>query len=98
MAKEQKSIVVDEKSLDSRSIVAKEGLKTSEAQRKARDAWNSKQAQIAIRIKPDIKAQFDEHCKSRGESLAAFIVRAGLNQIELDADEKSLDLDKVLSE
>lgn len=60
--------------------------KTSEAQRKARDKWNNKQAQIAIRIKPEIKAKFDEHCKNRGESLAAFIVRAGQNQIERDKE------------
>ena len=97
-APEIKSIVAEEKSLDSRSKVAKKGLNTSEAQRKARNAWNGKQAQIAIRVKPDIKAQFDEHCKSRRESLAAFLVRAGLNQIKLDTATKSFDLDKILSE
>lgn len=79
-----KSIVAEKKSLDSRSIVAEHSRKTSEAQRKARDTWNNKQAQIAIRVKPDIKAQFDKHCKSRGESLASFIVRAAMNQIKQD--------------
>lgn len=59
--------------------------KVSESQKRARDAWNKKQAQIAIRVKPEVKAKFDGHCKSRGESLAAFVVRAGLNQIEQDA-------------
>ena len=58
--------------------------KVRESQKKARDAWNKKQAQIAIRIKPEFKERFDEHCKSRGESLAAFVKRACLNQIEND--------------
>ena len=97
-APEPKSIVAEEKSLDSREKVAEPSRKTSEAQRKARDTWNGKQAQIAIRVKPEIKAQFDEHCKSRGESLAAFLVRAGITQIERDTASKSIDLDKMLSE
>ena len=95
---EPKSIVAEEKSLDSRSIVVTQTRKTSEAQRKARDKWNVKQAQIAIRVKPEIKAQFDEHCKSRGESLAAFLVRAGISQIERDTTTKSIDMDTMLSE
>ena len=72
--------------------------KTSEAQRKARDTWNNKQAQIAIRVKPDVKSQFDEHCTLRGESLAAFIVRSCRNQIERDNLTSSIDLDKLLSD
>ena len=85
---------------DSREIVekSKESRKISEAQRKARNNWNNKQAQIAIRVKPDIKAQFDEHCKKRGESLVAFIVRACLSQIERDNYAKSLNIDDLLSD
>lgn len=75
-----------------------ESRKTSEAQRKARDTWNNKQAQIAIRVKPDVKSQFDEHCTLRGESLAAFIVRSCRNQIERDNLTSSIDLDKLLSD
>ena len=56
----------------------------TEPRKKANAKWNKKQAQIAIRIKPEIKERFDEHCKSRGESLAAFVKRACLNQIEND--------------
>lgn len=96
----QKSIVAEEKSLDSRLKVEKKSSYPgyTEARKKANKSWAEKQAQIAIRIKPDIKAQFDEHCKSQGESLAAFIVRAGLNQIKQDTVAKSIDLDKMLSE
>ena len=97
----QKSIVAEEKSLDSRSIVAKKKSTYpgyTEARKKANKEWNGKHAQIAIRVKPDIKAQFDEHCKNQRESLAAFLVRAGLNQIKLDTAAKSIDLDKMLSE
>lgn len=88
------SIVAEEKSLDSRSTVAEKKSTYpgyTEARKKANKEWNGKQAQIAIRVKPDIKAQFDEHCKSRGESLAAFIVRAGLNQIEQDNGKMPVD-------
>lgn len=96
-----KSIVAEEKSLDSRSIIA--GKKSTypgytDARKKANKEWNAKQAQIAIRVKPEIKTQFDEHGKSRGESLAAFLVRAGLAQIERDTATKSVGLDKMLSE
>ncbi|MCD7728145.1 MAG: hypothetical protein LUH57_07365 [Ruminococcus sp.] len=73
-------------------------LKTSPARRRARDKWNAKQAQLGVRVKPEIKAQFLEHCQSHNESLAAFIVRAGLNQIQEDTKSKSLDLEKLLSE
>ena len=75
-----------------------ESRKTSEAQRKARDTWNNKQAQIAIRVKPGVKSQFDEHCTLRGESLVAFIVRSCRNQIERDNLTSSIDLDKLLSD
>lgn len=85
---------VEEKKSESRSKVVKKASTYTgytEAVKKANKKWNDKQAQIAIRVKPDIKAQFDEHCKSRGESLAAFIVRAGLNQIEQDIEEIPVD-------
>lgn len=72
----QITIVDEKKSIDSR--------KTSEAQRRARDKWNQKQAQIAIRIKPEIKTAIAEHCQKTGESVAAFIVRSCLSQIEQD--------------
>lgn len=72
---------------DSRLTAAKKSSYPgyTDARRKANKAWAEKQSQIAIRVKPDVKAQFDAHCKSRGESLAAFVVRSGLNQIERDA-------------
>ena len=91
----------DPKSLDSRSIVAEKKSTYpgyTEARKKANKEWNAKQAQIAIRVKPDIKAQFDKHCKSQGESLAAFLVRAGLAQIERDTATNSIDLDQMVSE
>ena len=63
-------------------------LKTSAAQRRAQMKWNAKHAQLLVRVKPEIKEQFDAHRKARGESLASFIVRSGLNQIERDKREE----------
>ena len=46
--------------------------------------WAANKAQISIRVSADLKAQIDNHTSERGETLAAFVVRAIKEQIERD--------------
>lgn len=55
-----------------------------EAKRLAQKKWAGKQAQIAFRLSPEIKAQIDAHAAETGEGLVKFITRACLEQIERD--------------
>lgn len=57
-------------------------MASTEAQKKASAKWKAKQAQIAIRVKPEEKAAIDNYLAGRSETLARFIVRACLEQIE----------------
>lgn len=59
---------------------------SSNAHKTANKKWDSKQAQIAIKVNPDFKAKLAEHCKIHNESLTAFIVRACNTQMTLDLD------------
>ncbi len=54
------------------------------ARKKANQAWARKQAQIAIRVAPEVKAALDAHVATLDESLASFVVRAIKEQIERD--------------
>lgn len=108
----RKSIVAEEKSLDSRSVVAeppkKVDMKKTETgatyrgytdkQRKNYREWLGKQAQISIKIPQNFKKELDDHVQARGESLRAFVIRALQEQIERDTTTESMDLDKMLSE
>ena len=58
--------------------------KTNPKQLEAAKKWNTKQAQIAIRIPPEIKQRITEHATARNEKLVQFLVRAALEQIERD--------------
>ena len=109
---EPKSIVAEEKSLDSRSIVEELSKKVdtkknetgstyrgyTDKQRKNYREWLGKQAQISIKIPQDFKKELDDHVQARGESLRAFVIRALQEQIERDTATKSIDLDKMLEE
>ena len=66
--------------------------KSTDAHIRAAKRWNEKQAQISIRVKPELKAQISEYAASRGESLAALIVRSVQEQMKRD----SADLDRLL--
>ena len=98
---DSRSIVAEPKSLDSRQPSAellelqettptpeKKSKTYTDAQKRARDDWNKKQAQIAVRVPPETKSLFDEHCSSRGEKLVQFIIRACTNQIERDNESR----------
>ena len=63
----------------------KPGGKTNPKQLEAAKKWNEKQAQIAIRIPPEIKQRITEHATARNEKLVQFLVRAALEQIERDS-------------
>lgn len=56
----------------------------SPSQKAATAKYHAKQAQIAIRIRPEDKALIDAHISDRSEGLTKFIVRACLEQIERD--------------
>lgn len=58
--------------------------KTNPKQLEAAKKWNDKQAQIAIRIPPEIKQRITEHATARNEKLVQFLVRAALEQIKRD--------------
>lgn len=112
---ESRGIVAEQKSLDSRSIVAEPKIakydldsllstpvkpteptpivgeapkkpagKTNPKQLEAAKKWNDKQAQIAIRIPPEIKQRITKHATARNEKLVQFLVRAALEQIKRD--------------
>ena len=98
-----KSIVVKEKSFDSRSTVVNEETKKREKMIKQMDynkTWQEKNnlTRMTFRLPAEQRKQFETHAKERGESLTRFIIRSCTNQIKVDIAAKSLDIDKPLSE
>lgn len=86
---ESRSIVAEQKSLDSRSIVAKVEAPTKKPDKKQsrseyHKTWAKDKAQISFRIATDLKEQIDQHTKSRKEPLAQFVIRAIKEQIKRD--------------
>lgn len=79
---ESRGIVAEQKSLDSRSIVAKPDKKQNRSE--YHKAWAKDKAQISFRIATDLKEQIDRHTQSRKEQLAQFVVRAIKEQIKRD--------------
>lgn len=69
---EQKSIVAEEKSLDSRSIVVGQSRKTSEAQLRAIRKYEEKNKRINCRV----PAELWEKIESTGESANSIIIKA----------------------
>lgn len=61
----------------------------TEARKKSNAKWNASQAQISIRVHPDIKKEIEDHIRKSGESLAGFLVRAARAQIEREEREES---------
>lgn len=47
--------------------------KTSEAQLRAAEKWNKKQAQIAIRVKPEVKELLRRKSEASGKSMAQYV-------------------------
>lgn len=58
----------------------------TEARKKSNAKYNSSQAQISIRVHPDIKNEIEKHIKNTNESLAGFIVRSVKSQINRDLE------------
>lgn len=57
----------------------------TDARKKANAKWASeKVVQIAIRVPPTVKQAIDAHLVDKDESIAKFITRAVLEQIERD--------------
>lgn len=69
---EQKSIVAEEKSLDSRSIVVGQSRKTSEAQLRAIRKYEEKNKRINCRVPPELW----EKIEGTGESANSIIIKA----------------------
>lgn len=57
-----------------RSSVQKSELKTKGSMRKAIDKYNSKLAEIKIRVKPDIKDKIKARAEEKGMSVQAYII------------------------
>ena len=69
---DSESIVVEEKSLDSRSRVVSQSRKTSEAQLRAIRKYEEKNKRINCRVPPDLW----EKIESTGESANSIIIKA----------------------
>lgn len=54
----------------------------TEAKKESNKRWNNKQFQLAIRIKPELKARIDQHCAETGESIVSFVVNAIEKQLQ----------------
>lgn len=70
----------------------------TDKQRENYSEWLKKQAQISIKIPMNFKKELDNHVKTRGESLRAFVIRALREQMRRDTATDLLDLDKMLPE
>lgn len=57
-----------------RSSIQKTDLKTKDSMRKAIDKYNSKFAEIKIRIKPDVKEKIKARAAENGMSVQAYII------------------------
>lgn len=57
-----------------RSSIQKTDLKTKDSMRKAIDKYNSKFAEIKIRIKPDVKDKIKARAAENGMSVQAYII------------------------
>ena len=58
--------------------------KSSEAQKRASQKWNSKQSRLEIKMSPELREKIDNHAKKMNESTTKFLIRSALNQIEKD--------------
>lgn len=57
-----------------RSSIHKSELKTKDSMRKAIDKYNSKFAEIKIRVKPDVKDKIKARAEEKGMSVQAYII------------------------